>query len=69
VTTRIHQIKQAAVRMAHLTREMLAYYGYGTFNVTRVDLGSLIREMSDLLATASASASNSATSSRRTRWL
>ena len=51
VTTRIHQIKQAAVRMAHLTREMLAYYGYGTFNVTRVDLGSLIREMSDLLAT------------------
>jgi PAS domain S-box-containing protein len=51
VTARIDQIKQAAIRMAHVTREMLAYSGYGSFNVTRVDLSSLIREMSGLLGT------------------
>jgi PAS domain S-box-containing protein len=51
VTTRVDQIKQAAMRMADLSREMLAYSGRGSFNVTYVDLNSLIREMSNLLTT------------------
>ncbi len=51
VTIRIDQIKQAAMRMADLSREMLAYSGRGSFNVTHVDLNSLIHEMSNLLAT------------------
>jgi len=48
---RIDQIKQAAIRMADLSREMLAYSGRGPFNVTCVDLNALVREMSHLLAT------------------
>jgi PAS domain S-box-containing protein len=49
--TRIDQIKQAALRMADLSREMLAYSGRGSFNVTHVDLNALVREMSNLLTT------------------
>jgi PAS domain S-box-containing protein len=48
---RIEQIKQAALRMADLSREMLAYSGRGPFNVTYVDLNVLMREMSNLLTT------------------
>jgi signal transduction histidine kinase/CheY-like chemotaxis protein len=48
---RIDQIKQAAIRMADLSREMLAYSGRGPFNVTCIDLNALIREMSNLLNT------------------
>jgi PAS domain S-box-containing protein len=51
VPTRIEQIKQAALRMADLSREMLAYSGRGSFNVTHVDLNTLVREMSNLLTT------------------
>ena len=51
LTARVDQIKQAAIRMADLSREMLAYSGRGSFNVTYVDVSSLIREMSNLLAT------------------
>ncbi|MDD2763119.1 MAG: PAS domain-containing protein [Opitutaceae bacterium] len=49
VTARIEQIKQAAVRMADLAREMLAYSGRGAFNVTHVDLNTLVQEMTNLL--------------------
>jgi signal transduction histidine kinase/CheY-like chemotaxis protein len=51
LNARIEQIKQAAVRMADLSREMLAYSGRGPFNVTYVDLNALVREMSNLLTT------------------
>lgn len=51
LNARIDQIKQAAIRMADLSREMLAYSGRGPFNVTCVDLNTLVREMSNLLAT------------------
>jgi PAS domain S-box-containing protein len=51
LNVRIEQIKQAAMRMADLSREMLAYSGRGPFNVTCVDLNALVREMSNLLTT------------------
>jgi PAS domain S-box-containing protein len=51
LNARIDQIKQAAIRMADLSREMLAYSGRGPFNVTCVDLSTLVREMSNLLTT------------------
>jgi PAS domain S-box-containing protein len=51
LNARIEQIKQAAIRMADLSREMLAYSGRGSFNVTYVDLNALVREMSNLLTT------------------
>jgi PAS domain S-box-containing protein len=51
LNARIEQIKQAAIRMADLSREMLAYSGRGPFNVTFIDLSALVREMSNLLTT------------------
>jgi PAS domain S-box-containing protein len=51
LNARVDQIKQAAIRMADLSREVLAYSGRGSFNVTCIDLNGLVREMSNLLAT------------------
>jgi signal transduction histidine kinase len=48
---RVDQIKQAAIRMANLSREMLAYSGRGASSITGFDLSALVREMSNLLAT------------------
>jgi two-component system, cell cycle sensor histidine kinase and response regulator CckA len=45
------QIERAAQRAADLTEQMLAYSGKGQFQVTGVDLSSLVREMSELLQT------------------
>jgi len=46
---RIEQMRHAAVRMADLSREMLAYSGRGAFNVGHVDLNVLVRDMSHLI--------------------
>ncbi len=45
------QIERAAQRAGDLTEQMLAYSGKGQFQVTGVDLSSLVREMSELLQT------------------
>ena len=45
------QVERAAKRAADLTEQMLAYSGKGQFQVTGVQLSSLVREMSELLQT------------------
>ena len=45
------QIERSAQRAADLTGQMLAYSGKGQFQVTDVDLSSLVQEMSELLQT------------------
>ncbi len=45
------QVERAAKRAADLTEQMLAYSGRGQFQVTSVNLSSLVREMSELLQT------------------
>jgi PAS domain S-box-containing protein len=48
----IEQIMAAAGRAAHLTEQMLAYSGKGAFVVKPLDLSRVVREMSELLRTA-----------------
>ena len=48
----IEQIMAAAGRAAHLTEQMLAYSGKGAFVVKPLDLSRVVREMSELLQTA-----------------
>jgi len=43
-------METAAQRAAHLTRQMLAYSGHGTFAVEPLDLGHEVKEMAELLA-------------------
>ncbi len=45
----LNQIKIAARRAAELTRQMLAYSGKGRFVVQPLQLGELVREMTELL--------------------
>lgn len=45
----IEEIERAARNAADLTRQMLAYSGRGKFQVTKLDLNSIIREMTHLL--------------------
>jgi PAS domain S-box-containing protein len=49
VTTHLESIEQAVTRAADLTRQMLAYGGEGRFMIEPVDLGALVRDMTDLL--------------------
>jgi len=49
---RIDQAMQATRRGADLTRQMLAYSGRGRFEITRMDLGELVRENTNLFRTA-----------------
>ena len=46
----LEHMEAAAQKAAHLTRQMLAYSGQGTFTVAPMDLGGGVREMADLLA-------------------
>ena len=46
---RLHDIEAAARRAADLCRQMLAYAGKGTFVVEPVDLGTLVRDTTQLL--------------------
>jgi two-component system cell cycle sensor histidine kinase/response regulator CckA len=46
----LEQALQAAHRAAHLTRQMLAYSGRGTFVVKPINLSIAVREMLELLA-------------------
>ena len=46
----LEHMQTAAWRATHLTRQMLAYSGQGTFCVAPMDLGKEVREMADLLA-------------------
>jgi PAS domain S-box-containing protein len=43
----LRRIEAAAQRMAHLTRQMLAYAGRGRFVMQRIDPDELVRELSD----------------------
>jgi len=45
----LREISQAAERAAHLTRQMLAYAGKGSFAVERLDLSTHVREISALI--------------------
>ncbi len=45
----IKQIETTALRMADLTRQMLAYSGKGKFEVEKFDLNQVVQEMSELL--------------------
>ncbi len=45
----VEDIRQAALRAAELTNQMLAYSGKGRFVVEAVDLGALVRETARLL--------------------
>ncbi|OPL19962.1 MAG: hypothetical protein AVO35_00455 [Candidatus Aegiribacteria sp. MLS_C] len=47
--TSIEEIEKAARNAADLTKQMLAYSGKGHFQISRLDLNSLIREMTHLL--------------------
>ncbi|MBM4372858.1 MAG: PAS domain S-box protein, partial [Deltaproteobacteria bacterium] len=47
----LDQIERSARRAADLTAQMLAYSGRGQFQVARVNLSELVREMADLLHT------------------
>lgn len=47
--TVLQNIVEAGERAAHLTRQMLAYSGKGSFLLRQVDLSSLVREISTLL--------------------
>ncbi|HVY91190.1 MAG TPA: PAS domain-containing protein, partial [Bryobacteraceae bacterium] len=47
----IENVMSAAERAAHLTRQMLAYAGKGTFALTNVNLSELVRGMSALVQT------------------
>ncbi|MGM0576743.1 MAG: response regulator [Myxococcota bacterium] len=46
----VQQIAEAAERAADLTRQLLAYSGEGRFEMRVLELGSLISQMSELLA-------------------
>jgi two-component system, chemotaxis family, CheB/CheR fusion protein len=48
---RLRQIVDAAERAAFLTRQMLAYAGRGRFLIAHIDLGDLVREISQLIRT------------------
>ena len=45
----LHQIEQATLRAADLTRQLLAYAGKGRLQVIEVDLNRLVVEMTQLL--------------------
>ncbi len=45
----LHQIEQATLRAADLTRQLLAYAGKGRLQVIEVDLNRLVMEMTQLL--------------------
>jgi two-component system, cell cycle sensor histidine kinase and response regulator CckA len=45
----LHQVEQATLRAADLTRQLLAYAGKGRLQVTEVDLNRLVVEMTQLL--------------------
>ena len=49
-TEYLRHLESAVQRAAHLTRQMLAYSGKGTFNVEPMDLGREVRDMAGLLA-------------------
>jgi len=46
----LHQIEQASLRAADLTRQLLAYAGKGQLQVVAVDLNRLVLEMTQLLS-------------------
>ncbi len=47
----IDRIEKAAQRAAELTNQMLAYSGRGKFVITRTDMSTLVKEMTELLST------------------
>jgi PAS domain S-box-containing protein len=46
----LHQIEQATLRAADLTRQLLAYAGKGSLQAIEIDLNRLVEEMTQLLA-------------------
>lgn len=49
VVPSLHEIEKATRNAADLTKQMLAYSGKGTFQIIKLDLNEIIREMTHLL--------------------